>query len=611
MKNKRRLILCLIDILILIGPFVLISCLTNFTNYFSGELYLKTLTIIPLMIVLHIIIANLLKIYTIIWRYANGAEFLILCLSTALVVVGCFIVDFLWIKTPDSVNIYSFSATTSMLMLILFRICYILLSVKQNKKKLSNNKSIKKVLIIGAGYTGRHILSELLLEKSRYLPVGFVDDDVLKQKRSIEGKFVVGLTDDIPELCKIHDINTLIFAIPSCDKFNSERILNICMKTKCEIKIIPYFTKIIARADLLSKMRNVRIEDLLGRDSISLDNAVVADYVKGKTCIVTGGGGSIGSELCRQIAGYAPKSLIILDIYENSAYDIQQELIRKYGKNLNLDVEISSVMDEKRMEIVFEKFLPDIIFHAAAHKHVPLMETNPEEAIKNNVTGTLNLVKLSDKYKVKKFILISSDKAVNPTNVMGASKRICEMILCAQSKNSQTEFAAVRFGNVLGSNGSVIPLFKSQIENGGPVTITHPEIIRFFMTIPEAVSLVLNAGALAKGGEIFILDMGKPVKIVDLAYKLIKLSGYEPDKDIKIEFTGLRPGEKLYEELMLSSENVEKTVFDKVFIGEQNQFSVEEFYAQLNQLLEYAFKNDKESLINQIKIMLPNFKHAV
>lgn len=419
-----------------------------------------------------------------------------------------------------------------------------------------------------------------------------------------------GSTYEIPQICKNDEIETILFSVVSASVQEKKRILDICAKTDLEVKIVPNIYDIVtSNTPITSKIRHVDIGDLLGRSPIIFDMEKYGKYIMKKTVLITGGGGSIGSELCRQIATLNPKKMIILDIYENNAYDIQQELIRKYQTGLNFEVQIASIRDSKKLEQLFESKHIDVVFHAAAHKHVPLMETNPEEAVKNNIFGTLNLVRLADKYKVKKFVQISTDKAVNPTNIMGATKRVCEMIIQSMNNVSKTKFVAVRFGNVLGSNGSVIPLFKEQIKNGGPVTVTHPDIIRYFMTIPEAVSLVLTAGSMAKGGEIFVLDMGDPVKITDLAENLIRLSGFIPGVDIKIKYTGLRPGEKLYEELLLDEEGIQKTDSDKVYIGKPIEFDNEVFKECLENLYAASRDNDHEEIERNLSLLVPTFNH--
>ena len=429
------------------------------------------------------------------------------------------------------------------------------------------NKDFKKVLVIGAGTAGALVVRELdrRLELEKKV-VGLIDDDKQKLGTYIDGVRVLGNRHDIKKIVKEKDVEEIIIAIANLEKKILKELINECKDLKVKVKIMPGLNEIIDGKFSVESIRDVDVNDLLGRETVKLDYSGIADYLQEKIVLVTGGGGSIGSELCRQIVRFNPKQLIIFDIYENNAYEIQMELKRNYPE-LNLVTLIGSVRDKVRLEHIFNKYRPNVVFHAAAHKHVPLMEDSPCEAIKNNVMGTLNVAEVASKYKVERFVLISTDKAVNPTNVMGASKRLCEMIIQAINKESNTDFVAVRFGNVLGSNGSVVPLFKKQIAKGGPVTLTHKEITRFFMTIPEAAQLVLQAGVYAKGGEIFVLDMGEPVKIYDLAENLIKLSGFEPNKDIKIEVTGLRPGEKLYEELLMDEEGLKNTAHEKIFIG--------------------------------------------
>ena len=446
----------------------------------------------------------------------------------------------------------------------------------------------RNVLIIGAGESGNALIKEI--KNSRYLKkrvVGVIDDNKGKLGGYIHGVKIVGTREDIIEKSEELHVHEIIVAMPSASPKQMKRILDICKQTRCELKRLPGIYQLVNGDVSISNLKEVDVNDLLGREPVNVDLDSIMGYVSGKTVMVTGGGGSIGSELCRQIASHNPKQLVIVDIYENSTYDIQNELKVKFPE-LKLAVLIASVRNTNRMKSIFETYRPDIIYHAAAHKHVPLMEDSPNEAVKNNVLGTWKLVRAADYYKVKRFVMISTDKAVNPTNVMGATKRICEMIIQTYNKRSKTEYVAVRFGNVLGSNGSVIPLFKKQIERGGPVTVTHPEIIRYFMTIPEAVSLVLQAGAYAKGGEIFILDMGEPVKILDLAKNLILLSGHKPEEDIQIVFTGLRPGEKLYEEMLMAEEGMQDTANRRIHIGKPIEFDEEKFLAQLQELSEYV-----------------------
>lgn len=473
---------------------------------------------------------------------------------------------------------------------------------------IQNADQSTKVLIVGAGEAGNMIVRELFKNTNlKKIPVAVVDDDKNKQGKYVYDVPVVGKIDDIEEIVKTHSIEEIIICIANINPKRKKEIINICKKTNLKIKTIPGIYEIIDGKVNVTKLRDVQIEDLLGRNQIEINLNDMHGIIKNKVVMVTGGGGSIGSELCRQIAKYEPEQLIILDIYENNAYDIQQELIRHYHKDLNLKVLIASVRDEDKMNTIFEKYKPEIVFHAAAHKHVPLMEDSPCEAVKNNVFGTLNVAKLSSKYKVDKFVLISTDKAVNPTNIMGATKRCCEMIIQSLNKTSDTEFVAVRFGNVLGSNGSVVPLFKKQIEEGGPVTVTHEEVTRFFMTIPEAVSLVLQASAMAKGGEIFVLDMGEPVKIIDLARNLIKLSGYEPNIDINIEVTGLRPGEKLYEEVLMDEEGLTRTSNDQIRIGKPIKIDEAEFKRELSMLKRVAENNQDEKVDLIMKSIVPTY----
>ena len=445
-----------------------------------------------------------------------------------------------------------------------------------------------RVMIIGAGKAGILILKEMKAsEKVHGYPVCMIDDDKDKQGRVIDGVSIMGSRKDIARLVREKGIDEIYVAIPTAPPEDIKDILKICQETGCQVKILPGVYQLMNGEVTISRLRKVEIEDLLGREQVNVNLDEIMGYVKGKVVLVTGGGGSIGSELCRQLAGHKVKQLIIFDIYENNAYEIQQELKRKYP-DLDMVVLIGSVRNTNRLDYLFRTYRPDIVYHAAAHKHVPLMEDSPNEAIKNNVLGTYKAARAAIKYKAQRFILISTDKAVNPTNIMGASKRLCEMVVQMSNQKSSTDFVAVRFGNVLGSNGSVIPLFKQQIESGGPVTVTHKDIIRYFMTIPEAVSLVIQAGAYAKGGEIFVLNMGNPVRILDMAENLIRLSGYEPYKDIDICFTGLRPGEKLYEELLMDEEGLQKTVNDRIFIGKPIDMDYDRFERALQRLGEAA-----------------------
>ena len=479
----------------------------------------------------------------------------------------------------------------------------------------------QRTMIIGAGKACRMILEEIKNAATdpknpahKYEPVCLVDDDPDKQGTSIMGIPVKGTTNDIKKWCRKEAVDLIILAIPSLNEKEKKRILDIASETSCKIKIIPYLTEMLADGNeskqIISQAKDIRIEDLLGREPVTFDSSDVKEYISGKTVMVTGGGGSIGSELVRQIVNYSPKQIIIVDIYENNAYEIQQEIFMDYGRDINLVTLIASIRDYDKMNLIFKTYRPDIVFHAAAHKHVPLMETVPEEAVKNNIFGTFNCATLAEYYNVEKFVMISTDKAVNPTNVMGATKRCCEMIIQYMAQNySNTDFITTRFGNVLGSNGSVIPLFKRQIETGKPVTVTDPEIIRYFMTIPEAVSLVLKAGAMAQGGEIFVLDMGEPVKIVTLAENLIRLYGKVPYQDVEIKFTGLRPGEKLYEELLMSEEGLKETANKKIFIGNQIKIDPDSFLGSLQDLKEAANENNSELTLKLLEKIVPTFHH--
>ncbi len=556
----------------------------------------------------------LFRLYNKMWRYADTEDFFyaaIASLAANLVFMSSMMITG---SIERSLSIHSsifiVNALMSTLFVILFRIIYRLNKILERRNLA--HKAKKRLMIVGAGEGALSVLSELSKTPgNEYIPVCIVDDDKEKQRRRIAGVSVAGTTYDIPRLCKELDIEVILFTISQISISDKKRILDTCAGTHLDVKIIPnIYNLMTSGVPITSSIRQVEVDDLLGRESVVFNTEKYGKYLIGQTVLVTGGGGSIGSELCRQIASLKPRHLIILDIYENNAYDIQQELIRKHGSDLSFEVQIASVRDKKKLEHIFKTHDIDVVFHAAAHKHVPLMETNPEEAVKNNVFGTLKLIEVADKYHVKNFVQISTDKAVNPTNVMGATKRICEMLIQMMGMRSKTNFVAVRFGNVLGSNGSVIPLFKEQIRTGGPVTVTHPDIIRYFMTIPEAVSLVLTAGSIAKGGEIFILDMGEPVKIKVLAENLIRLSGYKPHEDIKIEYTGLRPGEKLYEELLLNEEGITKTDNKKIYIGRPIEFDNEALFRHLKNLYYAAYRNDKDEVEQLIAEIVPTFKHA-
>ncbi len=552
----------------------------------------RMLTAMATLLVVYPIVFKLFGVYRVIHRYAQYSEYLRFVaafLAAGIVFAGCNLLEGLLVDGLSfSVGFLLVNVLLSAFGLLLSRLIY---RVYVNRAEPDTQKALQNTLIVGCGHACLLLLAELKYHPEyRIKPVVAVDSDSAKKGRSIGGIAIEGSDEDIPALCKKHNIRLIIVAIPSADNKQRAHILENCKDIDVEIKMLPRLADFYAtQSGVVEKLRDFTMDELLGRDPIEVNHEEVSAFIKGKTVLVTGGGGSIGSELCRQIASNSPKKLIIVDIYENNAYDIQQELRFKYGKNLDFSTIIASVRDYDRIKSILSEYKPDIVIHAAAHKHVPLMEVSPQEAIKNNVFGTYNTARAAIETGVSKFILISTDKAVNPTNIMGASKRMCEMVI--QSMNGKgTVFSAVRFGNVLGSNGSVIPLFRKQIASGGPVTVTHPDIIRFFMTIPEAVQLVLMASAKAKGGEIFVLNMGKPVKIADLAKRIILLSGKKPDIDIKIKYTGLRPGEKLYEELMMQDENLEKTQNDKIFVGHFVDFDKNVLQNELEDL--YRIAND-------------------
>lgn len=545
--------------------------------------------------------------YRKVWRYANLRDIFEAMAGVVLGALTClallFIIPGLWFSTLYCAMEFLVSACS----IVGSRLLYLYLNdfAAHDKRVPQEN-----TMIIGGGQACQMLIREMLRTQGcQYRPVCIVDDDPDKISRSIQGVPVCGPMDRVGELVRLYQVKTILFAIPSCPVERRKQILADCFETGCKVRTLPNVHKMMLNQSLLQQTTRIPFEDLLGRSPVVFNDANVAAFIKDKVCLVTGGGGSIGSELCRQVAHYHPKQIIILDIYENNAYDIQQELLDG-PIPLDLDVEIASVRDAEKLEQVFRRFRPDIVFHAAAHKHVPLMEHNPEEAVKNNIFGTFNTARLADRYGVRKFVLVSTDKAVNPTNVMGATKRCCEMVVqYFYELGSGTEFVAVRFGNVLGSNGSVIPLFRRQIENGGPVKVTHPDINRFFMTIPEAVSLILQAASMADGGEIFVLDMGEPVKIVTLAENLIRMYGEVPYETIKIEFTGLRPGEKLYEELLMNEEGLTATERDKIYIGNQIYIDTDDFARKLEQLREVVYRPEstQDDIVAMLRTIVPTF----
>ena len=566
--------------------------------------------------VVTIIIYSLIRLYQSIWTYAGINELINTFIGSVISAAVSFLATYAWIRLP--ISFYIFGWVLMFLSTGFIRIAYRLLrrfyhkeSIKSNEngKNSAENKATNPVMIIGAGAAAAMLIKEfrtssLISDKV----VCLIDDNKNKHGRYLEGVPIVGGRSDIGHYAEKYHIKKIILAIPSIKNQDKKEILDLCKYTGCQVQTVPGVYQLINGEVSVSQLRDVEIEDLLGRDPIRMNIEEVLGYVQDQVVLVTGGGGSIGSELCRQLAAHHVKQLIIFDMYENNAYDIQQELKYKYP-DLNLKVLIGSVRNSNRLEDVFKTYRPDIVYHAAAHKHVPLMEDSPNEAIKNNVIGTYKTAMRADKYHTKRFVLISTDKAVNPTNIMGASKRLCEMIIQMYAQKSETIFTAVRFGNVLGSNGSVIPLFKKQIAHGGPVTVTHPDIIRFFMTIPEAVSLVLQAGAYAKGGEIFVLDMGEPVKIADLARNLIRLSGFTPDVDIKIEFTGLRPGEKLYEELLMAAEGLQRTANQRIFIGNPLPVDADKLSEQLAFLGKEAW-NECTNMKELVHDIVPEYHQA-
>lgn len=606
-KRIRMIALMAIDI-IAICLSALLGLLVRFDLNWAAvpiEYGEAVLNYLPLYIAATLAVFFVRKLYAVMWSAAGVREALSVVgacgISALLQTAGMMLLQY---KVPRSYYIISFTVLCAVTLFA--RMSYRIVMSLTGQRMCKKNG--KRVLIAGAGVSGSVIIKEM--STSPYVEdmvVCFADDDKNKVGKLLNGVPIAGTCKDIPRLAERYRVDEIYVAMPSAPAQARKEIIEICRETGRKVKTLPGIYQLLNGEVNVSKLREVEIEDLLGRDPVRVDLEGILGYVKGRTILVTGGGGSIGSELCRQIAGHRPKQLIILDVYENNAYDIQQELRDKYPE-LDLVVLIGSVRNTHRIEGVFEKYRPEIVYHAAAHKHVPLMEDSPCEAIKNNVFGTYKTAKAADKYGAKRFVLISTDKAVNPTNIMGASKRLCEMVIQMMNAKSKTDFVAVRFGNVLGSNGSVIPLFKKQIERGGPVTVTHPDIIRYFMTIPEAVSLVLQAGAYAEGGEIFVLDMGKPVKILELAENLIRLSGYRPYEDIAIEFTGLRPGEKLYEELLMGEEGLRETPNRLIYIGMPIEFDSEKLEKDLEKLKEAADGDDEKRVKELVKELVPTYR---
>lgn len=613
LKYKNKKLLCRI-LLLMMADAIIITFSGPAAIYMRYNFVWETQAIVfveqifqylPFNLLLTLVIFWACRLYRGIWKYASASDL-------ANILLGCFLstvtqylgMRLLSLHFPRSYPFFYFVILSAGI--AIFRFTYRILGYIQSKREGMLKAGKKNTMIVGAGEAGYTLLKEL--QNSRFIEQNvccIVDDDPGKRGKYLRGVLVAGNRHDICRLAEEYDIDEIMIAIPSATHGMVQEILDICSRTGCKLKVLPGLYQLVNGEVSISRLRNVEIEDLLGREPVDTQIDSIMDYVSGRTVLVTGGGGSIGSELCRQIARHEPKRLIIFDIYENNAYDIQQELKRDYS-DLDLVVLIGSVRNTHRINNVFEQCRPDIVYHAAAHKHVPLMEDSPNEAIKNNVLGTYKTAQAADRFQASRFVLISTDKAVNPTNIMGASKRLCEMVVQMMNHQSKTEFVAVRFGNVLGSNGSVIPLFKKQIEEGGPVTVTHPDIIRYFMTIPEAVSLVLQAGAQAKGGEIFVLDMGKPVKILDLALNLIRLSGYKPYEDIDIQFTGLRPGEKLYEELLMSEEGLQSTENELIHIGKPIEFDEKRFCRQLEELDELS-RQDNPDIKEKVMEIVPTY----
>lgn len=606
-RRKNTILLVALDI-VLINISYLLSLFIRFDGNIAGnqfmDYFLKYKEHFIFITIIKLMIFTYFKFYKSAWRYASVEE--LMNIVIACIVSNTVILSYMFIRQANLPrSIYVLTALLDMVLLGGIRFSFRTLN---NFSIIKNGKNQKKILIIGAGDAGAMVIREYKNHAQlNSRPVAIIDDSDTRRGQIIHGIPVVGNRNDIPMVVDKYNIDEIIIAMPSVSKAEIKNIVEIAKLTKVKLKILPGMFELIDGKVSISTIRDVDIEDLLGREAIRTDLKEISSYISGKIIMVTGGGGSIGSELCRQIASFNPKRLIIIDIYENNAYDIQNELLRDY-KDLDLKVYIASIRDKERIDSLLRKERPQVIFHAAAHKHVPLMEDSPKEAIKNNVFGTLNLAQAAHNFNVERFVMISTDKAVNPTNIMGASKRVCEMIIQSLNDVSETEFVAVRFGNVLGSNGSVIPLFKKQIAEGGPITVTHEDIIRYFMTIPEAVQLVIQAGALAEGGEIFVLDMGEPMKILDLAKDLIRLSGFEPYVEIPIEITGLRPGEKLFEELLLDEEGISATKHNKIFIAKPNHIDYRLLIKTLEEARQIIKTGTDEDIKDFVKHIVPNYK---
>ena len=610
-KKHRNIYLRIMDILLIILSYYIAEIIIENHIVLTRQINEMVVNTIIIAVVIYETILTIFKTYHNITRYENGKDYLVYVLAC---LVSCAIM--ITINAVTNINIVServnlIAALIIVTSIISYRVILRILLTSQYKNPEQDESGKKNVLIIGAGEATRILLGTIKSSmKEIYNVIGLIDDNINKVNYAISGNRILGTRYDIPRICKENNVEMIFFTISNISNEDRKKILEICQETGCKVRILPGTKELIKDKPIMQSFRDVKIEDLLGREPIKLDNRNISKLIENKVVLVTGGGGSIGSELCRQIIKFNPQKLVIVDIYENNLYDIEQELKFNYP-DIEIDAIVASVREKKRLNEIFEEFKPYLVFHAAAHKHVPLMEVSPLEAIKNNVFGTMNVVNCADEYGAKRFILISTDKAVNPTNIMGATKRLCEMIVQAKNKVSNTEYAAVRFGNVLGSNGSVVPLFKKQISRGGPVTVTHKDITRFFMTIPEAVSLVLQAMSGAKGGEIFVLDMGEPVKIYDMAVKLIRLSGLEPGVDIQIKVTGLRPGEKLYEEILMSEEGLTQTKHDKIHIAKPMNIDmkmIKDKLDKLETLLQNNNNEEKEEIKNIIKEVVPTYK---
>ena len=601
----KRILLVAYDIIAVVASSLLALFIRYEGNYAAipSKYVVKSLQYIPVIIIVTAIVFYWFRLYSSLWTYAGAPELINITFACALSALTQMTVMVLFgVQMPRSY--YILYGVALWMLVFLSRFSY--RGIRTLIKRQESGAATSKVMIVGAGAAGNLLVKEI--RNSDHVSkrvVCIVDDDRSKEGSYLHGVKVMGNRQNIQELVKQYHIDEIIIAMPSAPAKEIKEISDVCKETGCDLKRLPGVYQLVNGEVGISKLKEVDVNDLLGREPVKVDLSAIMDYVAGKVVLVTGGGGSIGSEICRQVAGHNPKMLVLVDIYENTTYDIQNELKNRFP-DLNLVVLIASVRNTKRMDMIFETYRPDIVYHAAAHKHVPLMEDSPNEAVKNNVLGTWKVVQAADKWKVKRFVMISTDKAVNPTNIMGATKRICEMIIQTYNSRSRTEFVAVRFGNVLGSNGSVIPLFKRQIEQGGPVTVTHPDIIRYFMTIPEAVSLVLQAGAYAKGGEIFVLDMGEPVKIADLARNLILLSGHKPGEDIQIIYTGLRPGEKLYEEMLMHEEGLQDTENKLIHIGKPIKMDEDHFMMQLENLKDYVVQEPTD-IRNWVKEIVPTY----